>query len=221
MKAYHEDRWIAVGLDAQIEPASAHPVVVDGHGLAVWRGENGEAHVWEDRCPHRGMRLSFGFVRDNHLTCLYHGWTYGADAQCSKIPAHPDLTPPRTICAHSYAGKSARGIIFANLAEAPAAALPNGAGEWYPVRSLFVAAAPVEVRRCFENEDTPFGRLEHGAAADVYEAALAEGDRLTVALQPVEETKTALHLTTTAADLAGRLALARQAVRLRDSLERR
>ena len=46
-------------------------------------------HVWEDRCPHRGMRLSMGFVRSDRIACLYHGWQYGTDGHCLYIPAHP------------------------------------------------------------------------------------------------------------------------------------
>ena len=63
----------------------------------MWRDSDGVAHVWEDRCPHRGMRLSLGFVRGDQIACLYHGWRYDAAGQCRYIPAHPQLTPPETI----------------------------------------------------------------------------------------------------------------------------
>jgi Rieske [2Fe-2S] domain len=35
--------------------------------VVVWRGQDGKVHAWEDWCPHRGMRLSFGFARGKSL----------------------------------------------------------------------------------------------------------------------------------------------------------
>ena len=71
------------------------------------------------------MRLSFGFVRQGRLRCLYHGWGYGEDGQCAVIPAHPDLTPPKTICARAYGAEAKYGIIWANLSDARAAPPPT------------------------------------------------------------------------------------------------
>ena len=65
--------------------------------LAIWRAASGQVQAWENRCPHRGMRLSYGFVRGDSLACAYHGWHYNCDAVCHYIPAHPELEPPATI----------------------------------------------------------------------------------------------------------------------------
>ncbi len=220
MKTYHQDRWVPVGLENQLMAASSHPVIIEGYGVAAWRGEDGgPVQIWEDRCPHRGMRLSFGFVRDNHLTCLYHGWTYGSDGRCSKIPAHPDLQPPRTICARTYTSASVRGIVFANLSDAPAAALVPDNDDWQPVRSIYVNCAPDHIRDCLASADNPFQVLPQMQAADVYEIALPNAPRLTLALQPVSEHKTALHVSAATDDLATRLNLARQLVQIRHAFE--
>jgi len=37
--------------------------------IAVWRSVSGVVNAWENRCPHRGMRLSHGFVRGESLAC--------------------------------------------------------------------------------------------------------------------------------------------------------
>jgi phenylpropionate dioxygenase-like ring-hydroxylating dioxygenase large terminal subunit len=121
MVAEIEDRWVPIGLERDIQPLSSHPVVVDNFRIAVWRSVDGPVQVWEDRCPHRGMRLSFGFVRRNRLTCLYHGWTYEEEGSCVSIPAHPDLQPPKTICTNSFPVAGSRGIIYTNLSAQPAA----------------------------------------------------------------------------------------------------
>ena len=94
--------WVAVGLCADVPAGTVVPRKVQGTDLAVWCSANGLYHVWGDRCPHRGMRLSHGFVRGENLSCIYHGWQYGVDGGCTYIPAHPDLTPPKSICVQGY-----------------------------------------------------------------------------------------------------------------------
>lgn len=112
------------------------PSVCGDADIAVWRSAAGQLAGWADRCPHRGMRLSHGFVRGETLNCIYHGWTYGADGGCKRIPAHPDLVPPASIKAVRFACVQAQGLVWvAPLGtDAP---LPDLAG-LIPVRSLVV-----------------------------------------------------------------------------------
>src|SRR5688500_11422362 len=131
--------WIPIALGRDVPVGVTRAVIVDGREIVIWRGADGVAHVWEDRCPHRGMRLSLGFVRDNALNCLYHGWQYGAGSQCLRIPAHPDLTVPPTIRANAYAAAETGGMVWmgADTADAPPT-LP----ELAPVISLTIEATP-------------------------------------------------------------------------------
>ena len=107
--------WTPIALARDVPAGVTRAVLLDGKELVIWRG-NGGAQVWEDRCPHRGMRLSLGFVRDNSLNCLYHGWQYGASSSCIRIPAHPDLTVSPTIKANAYDAAEAGGLIWVRLA---------------------------------------------------------------------------------------------------------
>ena len=77
-----------------------------------------QPHVWEDRCPHRGMRLSYGYVRADRIACLYHGWQYGTDGHCLRIPAHPEIKPPPSIMVWRHSCREALGLIFAHFGEA-------------------------------------------------------------------------------------------------------
>lgn len=127
--------WTPIALARDIPPGTTRAVRLDGQELVIWRGDS-EAHVWQDRCPHRGMRLSLGFVRDNSLNCLYHGWQYGAASSCIRIPAHPDLTVPPSIKANAYDAAEAGGMIWVRLAgDADLPALP---ADVTPVLSLAV-----------------------------------------------------------------------------------
>ena len=86
-----------VGLASDLAPLQVMRSTVGHHDVAVWRSTRGVVNAWENRCPHRGMRLSYGFVRGESLACAYHGWHYNCSGQCHYIPAHPELTPPLSI----------------------------------------------------------------------------------------------------------------------------
>ena len=94
--------WYCVAVSEGLEPGTSAGTRLFDKEIVVWRDSNGAAHAWEDRCPHRGMRLSFGFVRGDRIACLYHGWQYDAGGQCRHIPAHPDLKVPDTIRTTAY-----------------------------------------------------------------------------------------------------------------------
>ncbi len=123
--------------------------------LAIWRSASGVLSAWENRCPHRGMRLSHGFVRGERLACLYHGWHYSTEGFCEIIPAHPELTPPKSFCTMQYGVVESSGIIWVSNQRTdtdhsqPAQALtpPVLHDSVQPVRSLCMEASVAEVNR--------------------------------------------------------------------------
>lgn len=114
-----------------LSQAPWHPVVAAqtlraGHGvlaarllgqpLALWRSADGQAQAWEDRCPHRGVRLSLGRVVGNHLACAYHGWEYAAgDGRCAAIPAMPHDPVPGKVCARTYPVREMQSMVWVAL----------------------------------------------------------------------------------------------------------
>jgi nitrite reductase/ring-hydroxylating ferredoxin subunit len=132
--------WMPIALSRDVPAAVTRAALVEGRELVIWRAEGGAVQVWEDRCPHRGMRLSFGFVRGDTLNCLYHGWQYGTGASCRRIPAHPDLSVPATIKANAYASAETGGFILVRLGDGQLTPPMLPAGR--PIASLAVAATP-------------------------------------------------------------------------------
>ena len=182
-----ETGWVPIALSASIEPGTSAGAVVEGSEIVVWRDNSGNAHVWEDRCPHRGMRLSFGFVRGDHIACLYHGWQYDTAGQCRYIPAHPSLEVPQTIKVPTYLAEERYGIIWATTA--PELSLPDidAATGITPVRSLYVE----------RGADDILGALEKAGASDLagnVGILQAGDDRLLVAVQVVSSAKTSIHI---------------------------
>ena len=44
-----------------------------GEKIVLWRDAEGAVHALEDRCPHRGARLSLGWNLGDRVACWYHG----------------------------------------------------------------------------------------------------------------------------------------------------
>ena len=58
-----------------IKEGSGKGFVVEGRSVAVFR-ENDQLHAVSDRCPHNGMPLHDGCVRNSVITCRWHGWSF-------------------------------------------------------------------------------------------------------------------------------------------------
>ncbi|WP_215750214.1 MULTISPECIES: Rieske (2Fe-2S) protein [unclassified Gluconobacter] len=192
--------WFPVALSMDVPAGTAAPARLSGKEIALWRGTDGEIHAWEDRCPHRGMRLSFGFVRNGNLACLYHGWQFGADSTCRHIPAHPELRVPGTIRATAYQVQERCGMIWVSLDETPSLS-PMPEGEASGVRSLLVQV-PLQTARTSLNMEASNWKQQDNCLFAVHEPAVG---------------LTMLHVASWT--VAGQREAARQAVQLRDRLE--
>jgi nitrite reductase/ring-hydroxylating ferredoxin subunit len=147
--------WTAIALSRDVPRGVTRAVILEGSELVVWRAQGGAVQVWEDRCPHRGMRLSYGFVRGEALNCLYHGWQYGVAGSCLRIPAHPDLSVPPTIKANAYPAAESGGFILTSLDGD--AGLPPVLLAGRPIASLAVGASVETVLGLFNG--TPLDNL--------------------------------------------------------------
>jgi len=88
----------------------------------------GQVRAYRDLCVHRGTALSLGWVEDDHLVCAYHGWTYGPDGVCTRIPASHGTNIPAKARITGFAAAEHAGLIWVCLAvdadSSPDAALP-------------------------------------------------------------------------------------------------
>lgn len=89
--------WYPTMPEAKLPPDRPVPFRLLGQDIVLFRGPGGAPAAVEDRCPHRGARLSLGFLDPDvpdgpALACPYHGWAFGADGRCLKVPqAHEPL----------------------------------------------------------------------------------------------------------------------------------
>ncbi|MBB3930118.1 nitrite reductase/ring-hydroxylating ferredoxin subunit [Kaistia hirudinis] len=186
-----EAGWYAVAIAEGLEPGTSAGTRLFDKEIVVWRDQDGASHAWEDRCPHRGMRLSFGFVRGNHIACLYHGWQYDTAGQCRYIPAHPNLEVPDTIKVVTYPSAEAGGLVWIwseMTTEAPVPPPADFAAR--PVRSLYVERSAESIAAAFVSG--ALGDFE-ASGPSVFETVI-DGARLRLALQPFTAERSALHI---------------------------
>ena len=75
----------------ELEPGAPKRVQLLGEYFTAYRGEDGVAHVVEDRCPHRLTMLSLGWVEGDNIRCFYHDWMFDPDGKCVDMPAENDV----------------------------------------------------------------------------------------------------------------------------------
>jgi nitrite reductase/ring-hydroxylating ferredoxin subunit len=199
MEMSSEDNWHPLALSHSVEAGSSAGTRLFGKELVIWRDTSGVAHVWEDRCPHRGMKLSFGFVRGDHIACLYHGWQYDRGGYCQYIPAHPDLDVPKTFKVPVYLTQECCGMIWTTLSENPADALEDR-GDTLPLRSLYLdCARDTAITALGAASLTPFASqgqadtIVNRVTETLYEVSSGQ-DGLLIGVQAVTDNRTALHL---------------------------
>jgi phenylpropionate dioxygenase-like ring-hydroxylating dioxygenase large terminal subunit len=144
--------WHVVAAATDIVPGKLSPLMLFERDLVAWRDANGEPHVWDDFCMHRGSRLSKGFIQNDRVVCPYHGWNYDGSAQCVLMPAAPQDRPPPKARAIAHHVTEKYGLIWVCIGtpERDVVAFP----EWDDASYKKVACGPYRFKsgyRAVEN----------------------------------------------------------------------
>lgn len=183
--------WHPIASSSDLPKRHVYQGQLWGREFAVWRADDGHVNVWENRCLHRGVRLSIGLNEGRELRCLYHGWRYAnRTAGCTYIPAHPADAPAQTICNNTYSSVEALGLVWASVAPQAAFEPPAivQAGEPLALRPIPINAPAALVREFAQTY--PFGTL-----VDEDETSLTlqlASSTLLLFPQPIDAAKTVL-----------------------------
>lgn len=152
--------------------------------LVLWRDSAGQVHAWEDRCPHRGTRLSLGTRQGDTLRCAYHGWTFGQSGQCTHIPALPALGEANLKArVATFHVRQHYGLLWVCLGT-PAGAVPPFP-EFDDTRLRKVWCGPYDVQAAGPRIVENFLDMAHFAF--VHEGILGERERADIANYTVEQ----------------------------------
>lgn len=79
--------WQPIARAADLVPGRPVRAAFANEHFTLYRGQSGAVVLLDDRCPHRQTSLSFGWVEDDCIRCLYHGWVFDPAGQCVEQPA--------------------------------------------------------------------------------------------------------------------------------------
>jgi phenylpropionate dioxygenase-like ring-hydroxylating dioxygenase large terminal subunit len=152
-----------------------------GERIVLWRDETGAVHALEDRCPHRGARLSLGWNLGERLACWYHGIQVNGAGTVAKVPAVENCPLEGQTCVKVYACQELHGAVFVWFGDAlhaqPAPLeLPEEltSPEWSSM--LCTAQWACNYRYALDNVMDPM----HGAYLHAASHSMAQGDKTAV-----------------------------------------
>ncbi len=120
---YISNQWYLVCITDELKKQNPLAKKIIGEHIVIFKTETGEVKVIEDRCCHRNVKLSLGYVINECIKCAYHGWEFDGNGKCISIPSlESDQLVPKTACVKSYKVKVTNHMVWAffgeqNLAE--------------------------------------------------------------------------------------------------------
>jgi nitrite reductase/ring-hydroxylating ferredoxin subunit len=203
------NRWHPIARSKDLVPGHVFHARLLGEELAVWRDSEGRVNVWENRCPHRGLRLTLGHNLGTMLKCQYHGLRYAAGSgSCVSIPSNPAGEPiSRRMCAQTFPAREGYGLVWASVGEARGAPSAEGldSAESTTLRGIVVHAAAELVAESLKDYSALLKR-DHESEASAgrlirtdlltlmfgYEAGGRKGV-LALIVQPADKSKSIIH----------------------------
>src|SRR5262245_29797439 len=88
--AFVRNEWYVVALRRELSEGLLARTVL-GESVVLYRRSSGEAVALRNRCSHRGFPLSEGTLKDDVITCGYHGFRFGCDGVCLSVPGQPKV----------------------------------------------------------------------------------------------------------------------------------
>ena len=164
---YLRQFWHPACLSSELNVKDKRRELILGEYITLYRGESGQVHALTDRCAHRGLQLSLGWVEGERIRCFYHGWTFDGAGACKEQPAEPQAYAAR-VKIRAFAAREYLGVIFVYLGEAPAPAFPTYPELENEADGELIAAARAPVHCNF------FQRVEN--AVDQVHVAFAHRD---------------------------------------------
>jgi vanillate O-demethylase monooxygenase subunit len=110
-----KNAWYVMGFAHELVDKPISRKVCD-QLLVIFRKGNGEPVVLEDRCPHRFVPLSAGWLEGDAIRCAYHGLKFDSAGNCIERPQDNGPMPPK-LCVRSFPVIERHGCIWVWMGE--------------------------------------------------------------------------------------------------------
>jgi 5,5'-dehydrodivanillate O-demethylase len=144
--------WNAIHRSEDLAVGQAKPIRIMSQDYALYRGASGKAQVIDYRCPHRHAPMHLGWVEDDAIRCVYHGWKYDCSGQCVEQPAE-EAGFARKVRIGTYPTQEYLGLVFAYFGEGKPPLFPHFPHRTTPglIQTWNVEQVPCNYLQSFEN----------------------------------------------------------------------
>src|SRR5262245_55726961 len=116
--------WHAIHRSQDLPAGHVKPIRIMSEDYALYRRASGRAQVIDYRCPHRHAPMHLGWVEDDAIRCVYHGWKYDCSGQCIEQPAE-EAGFARKVRIGTYPTREHLGLIFGYFGEGEPPPFPH------------------------------------------------------------------------------------------------
>src|ERR671933_2423296 len=87
MGQFMREYWVPAMLSSELPSPDSDPVrvLLLGEQLIAFRDSTGQVGLLQNNCPHRGASLFFGRNEECGLRCVYHGWKFDTQGNCTNM----------------------------------------------------------------------------------------------------------------------------------------
>lgn len=157
--------WQPVALSRDLPENGLRSYRLLGEELVVARFPDGLLAA-QNSCPHKGMKLDRGCLRDRELRCAYHGWKFDRSGACTNIPSLIQALPDKQEQARltTYAVRERYGMVWVRLDANELSPLPD-VPEFEDARWIYSVAEPMVFQAGFRREIENYLDMTHFAFA--------------------------------------------------------
>jgi len=85
--------WYVAAWDYELIDGNLLSRTILEQPVVLYKGDSGKAVALDNRCCHRGAKLSNGRLEGDCVRCMYHGLKYDSSGKCVQIPGQDEIPP--------------------------------------------------------------------------------------------------------------------------------
>jgi 5,5'-dehydrodivanillate O-demethylase len=153
--------WHPIAPVGELQENPVKAVRLLGEDLVLYYDGRGDYGLLGRHCPHRGADLSYGWVEDSGIRCMYHGWLFDRTGSCLQQPYEDAIDPGSgfraKVKATAYHTAVLGGLIWAYLGPSPVPLVPNFEPFAWPngFVQITLSEVPCNWFQCQENSIDP------------------------------------------------------------------
>ena len=92
--------WYVAAWDHEFDGGKLLARTILEKAVVLYKGDSGRVVALDNRCCHRGAKLSNGRREGDDVRCMYHGLKFDPSGKCIQIPGQDNI--PKNLGVKSY-----------------------------------------------------------------------------------------------------------------------